>query len=134
MSVIRCLLWGVPSDVCYEVAHYQVPSKKQGMYKVYKNSFRCRCVRRKANPRDIFFATYHGYQLMFDWAMQDLKMNELVLFNNIFVQLFSSLLGSFFLAFSSRSLSITLFTLEATSEAYLELSQTSKMEDFCINS
>ena len=66
--------------------------------------------------------------------MQDLKMNELVLFNNVFVQLFSSLLGSFFLAFSSRSLSITLFTLEATSEAYLELSQTSKMEDFCINS
>ena len=33
----------VPSDVCCEVAHYQVPSKKQGMRKVYKNNFQCRC-------------------------------------------------------------------------------------------
>ena len=24
----------VPSDVCYEVAHYQVPSKRQGICKV----------------------------------------------------------------------------------------------------
>ena len=31
---------------------------------------------------------------MFDCAMQGLKMYELVLFNNIFVQLFSSLFGS----------------------------------------
>ena len=44
-----------------------MPSKKQGMYKVYKNS---RCVRRKANLHDIFFLIYHGYQLMFDYAMQ----------------------------------------------------------------
>ena len=45
---------------------------------------------------------------MFDCAMQGLKMYELVLFNNIFIQLFSSSVGSFFLVFPSRWLSITL--------------------------
>ena len=29
----------VPSDICCEVAYYQVPSIKQGMCKVYKNDF-----------------------------------------------------------------------------------------------
>ena len=45
---------------------------------------------------------------MCDCVMQGLKMYELVLFNNIFVQLFSSSFGSFFLVFPSRWLSITL--------------------------
>ena len=44
---------------------------------------------------------------MFDCAMQGLKMYELVLFSNIFVQLISSLFGSFFLVLPSRWLSIT---------------------------
>ena len=44
---------------------------------------------------------------MFDWAMQGLKMYELVLFSNIFVQLISSSFGSFFLVLPSRWLSIT---------------------------
>ena len=48
---------------------------------------------------------------MFDCTMQGLKMNELVLFTNIFVQLVSSLLGSFFFIFPSRRLPITLFIL-----------------------
>ena len=48
---------------------------------------------------------------MFDCAMQGLKMCELVLFTNIFVQLVSSLLDTFFLTFPSRQLSITLFIL-----------------------
>ena len=30
----------IPSDVCYEIAHYQVSSKKQGVFKVWKNNFR----------------------------------------------------------------------------------------------
>ena len=29
----------VRSDVCHEVAHYEVPSKKQGMCKVCKSNF-----------------------------------------------------------------------------------------------
>ena len=45
---------------------------------------------------------------MFDCAVQGLKMYELVLLNNIFVQLFSSSFGSFSLVFPSRWLSITL--------------------------
>ena len=44
---------------------------------------------------------------MFDCGTQDLKMNELGLFNNIFVQLLSSLFGSIFFVFPSRKLSIT---------------------------
>ena len=44
---------------------------------------------------------------MFDSGMQGLKMSELGLFNNIFVQLFSSLFGSIFFVFPSRKLSIT---------------------------
>ena len=40
--------------------------------------------------------------------MQGLKAYELVLFNNIFVQLFSSSFDSFSLVFPSRWLSITL--------------------------
>ena len=44
---------------------------------------------------------------MFDWGAQDLKMYELGLFNNIFVQLLSSSFRSFFLVFPSRRLSIT---------------------------
>ena len=44
---------------------------------------------------------------MFDSEMQGLKMSELGLFNNIFVQLFSSLFGSIFFVFPSRKLSIT---------------------------
>ena len=43
-----------PSDVCYEVGHYQVPSKKQGMFKVCKNNFRCHCVKCKARLHDVF--------------------------------------------------------------------------------
>ena len=68
-------------------------------------------VRCKANLHDIYFKIFHGYYPMFDCAMQGLKMNELVLFTNIFVQLVSSLLGSFFFIFPSRRLSITLFIL-----------------------
>ena len=44
---------------------------------------------------------------MFEWATQGLKIYELDLFNNIFVQLFSSSPGSSFLVFPSRRLSIT---------------------------
>ena len=43
---------------------------------------------------------------MFDCGTQGLKMYELGLFNNIFVQLLSSSFGSFFLVFPSRRLSI----------------------------
>ena len=70
---------------------------------------------------------------MFDCATQGLKMYELVPLNKIFVQLFSSLLGFFFLVFSIR-LSISLSnwfknetSLEATSGAYSERRQASKM-------
>ena len=51
----------VPSDVCYEVAHHQVPSKKQGRCKVCKNNFLCRCVKCKTNLYDICFEIFHGY-------------------------------------------------------------------------
>ena len=51
----------VPLNVCYGVAQYQVPSKNQGMCKVCKNNFRCRCVRCKANLHDICFETFQGY-------------------------------------------------------------------------
>ena len=44
---------------------------------------------------------------MFDCATQGLKIYELDLFNNIFVQLFSSSSGSSFLVFPSIRLSIT---------------------------
>ena len=44
---------------------------------------------------------------MFDCGTQDLKMNELGLFNNIFVQLLSSLFGSIFFVFPSGKFSIT---------------------------
>ena len=44
---------------------------------------------------------------MFDCGTQGLKMYELGLFNNIFVQLLSSSFDSFFLVFPSRRLSIT---------------------------
>ena len=44
---------------------------------------------------------------MFDSGMQGLKMSELGLFNNIFVQLFSSLFDSIFFVFPSRKLYIT---------------------------
>ena len=59
-------------------------------------------------------------------------MYELVLFNNSFVTLFWSSIGSFFLVFPRR-LSVTFdiqidITLEANSEAYSEPCQTSKME------
>ena len=67
-------------------------------------------VRCKANLHDIFLKIFHGCYPMFDCAMQGLKMNELVLFTNTFVQIVSSLLGSFFI-FPSRPLSITLFIL-----------------------
>ena len=43
---------------------------------------------------------------MFDRITQGLKMHKLVLFNNIFIKLFSSSFGSSFLVFPSR-LSIT---------------------------
>ena len=44
---------------------------------------------------------------MLDCETQDLKMYELVLFNNIFDQVFKRLLGSFFLVFPGRRLSNT---------------------------
>ena len=44
---------------------------------------------------------------MFDSGMQGLKMSELGLFNNIFVQLFSSLFDSIFFVFPTRKLYIT---------------------------
>ena len=44
---------------------------------------------------------------MFECATQNLKMCELVLFNNFFVQLFSRSFGSFFLVFPGRRLYIT---------------------------
>ena len=78
---------------------------------------------------------------MFDCAMQGLKMYELVLLINIFVQLVSSLLGSFFLIFPSRAYLLPYSywfknetALEATSGVYSEPCQTSKMEILCINS
>ena len=127
-----------PSDVCYEVVYYQVPSKKQGMCKVCENNFRCRCVKCKANVHDICFEIFRGCQLMFDCRTQDLKMCELGLFNNIFVQLLSSSFGSFSF-FPSRRLSIT-FDIQinlkvkhpwkSLQEACSESCQTSKMEVF----
>ena len=51
----------VLSDVCHEVAHYQVPSKNQGMCKVCKSNFRWRCVKCKANLHDKCFEILHGY-------------------------------------------------------------------------
>ena len=72
---------------------------------------------------------------------QPAKLHEVVLFNNIFVQLFWSTYGSFFLVFPSRSdicylwysnwfKNETSLTLEANSEAYSEPCQTSKIEVF----
>ena len=43
-----------------EVAHYQLPSKKQDMCKVSKNNFRWRCVKCEANLFDKCFEI-HGY-------------------------------------------------------------------------
>ena len=43
---------------------------------------------------------------MFDCGLQDLKMYELGLFNNIFVHLLSSSFGFIFFVFPSRRLSI----------------------------
>ena len=43
---------------------------------------------------------------MLDCATQGLKMHELDLFNNVFVQLFSRLFRSFFLVFPGRRLPI----------------------------
>ena len=100
-------LQNVPSNICYEVAHYQVSSKKPSQCKVWKGNFRCCCVKYKANLHDICFKIFHGYCLVFDFETQDLKMYELVLFNNIFDQVFKRLLGSFFLVFPGRRLSNT---------------------------
>ena len=50
-----------PSDVCYEGAYYQVPSKKQDRCNKCKNNFRCRCVKCKANLHDICFEIFRGY-------------------------------------------------------------------------
>ena len=95
---IRCLLWGgTLSGAIW----------KQGMSKVCKNNFQSHCVRCKANLHGICFEIFHGYWLMFDCATQGLKIYELDLFNNIFVQLFSSSSGSSFLVFPSGRLSIT---------------------------
>ena len=44
---------------------------------------------------------------MFDYETQGLKMCEVGLFNNIFIQLLSSSFGSIFSIFPSRRLSIT---------------------------
>ena len=44
---------------------------------------------------------------MFDCATQGLKIYELVLFNNVFVQLFLKSFSFFFLVFLGRKLSIT---------------------------
>ena len=96
----------VSSDVCYEVAHQQVPPKKQVMCKVCKYIFRWRCVKCKANLHDKCFEILHGYQHMFDRETQDLKMYELVLFSIVLIHLFSRSFGSFFLVFPSRSSSI----------------------------
>ena len=75
---------------------------------------------------------------MFDCRTQDLKMCELGLFNNIFVQLLSSSFGSFSF-FLSRRLSIT-FDIQINlkvkhpwkplQEACSEPCQISKMEVF----
>ena len=51
----------VRSDACDEVAFYQVRSEKQGMCKVCKNNFWCRCLRCKANLHDICFEIFDGY-------------------------------------------------------------------------
>ena len=48
-----------------------------------------------------------GNELTIDRAKYDSKIYKLVLFNNIFVQLFWSLFASFFLVFPSRKLSVT---------------------------
>ena len=69
-------------------------------------------------------------------------MYELILFNNIFVQLFKSSFCFFFLVFPSNTLSATFdiqidlkikhpnLHLQAHSEAYSEPCQTSKVEAF----
>ena len=67
--------------------------------------------------------------------MQGSKIYELVLLNNIFVQLFWSSFGSFFLVFPRRRLSFTFdiqidLKMKTNSEAYLEPCQTSKTEVF----
>ena len=67
---------------------------------------------------------------MFDCAMQTLKMYELVLFNKIFVQLFSSSFFSFFLVFLSRMLSVTFDIQIDLKMKHPETRQTSKMEVF----
>ena len=63
----------VPSDVSYEVAHYQVSSRKQGMCKMWKNNFRCRFVKYKSNLYETCFEILHGC-LTFDCGTQGLKM------------------------------------------------------------
>ena len=75
---------------------------------------------------------------MFDCETQGLKMYELGLFNNIFVQLLSSSFGSFsfflvegyLLPFWHLNWFKNETPLEVTSEAYSECFQTSKMEVF----
>ena len=67
---------------------------------------------------------------MFDCATQALKMYELVLFNKIFVQLFSTLFCSFFLVFTSRMLSVTFDIQIDLKMKHPETRQTSKMEVF----
>ena len=61
----------------------------------------------EVNLRDIYFEIFHGYWPIFDCGKQGLKMYELVLFNNILVQLFSSSFVFFILDFPCRRLSIT---------------------------
>ena len=80
------------------------------MCKVCENNFKCCCVKCKANLHDICFEIFHVCYLMFDCGTQGLKMYELDLFNNIFVQLLSRSFGSFFFVFPSRRLSITFDT------------------------
>ena len=72
---------------------------------------------------------------MFDCPTQGLKMYELVLFDNIFVQLFSSSFCSFFLLLPSRRLSIT-FDIQIDLKTRSQFRTLSNIQDggFCVNS
>ena len=60
---------------------------KQGRCKVCEKTFWRRYVK-YINLRDVCFEIFQWYYLAFDCATKGLKIYELALFNNIFVQLF----------------------------------------------
>ena len=79
-------------------------AEKQVTRKVCKKNSRRRYVKCKSTW--YAFQMFQWYKLTFDCAALALKIYELVLFKKIFVQLFSSSAGSFFLFFPSRRLPV----------------------------